>query len=83
MVDDPHWDVRVQCGGAKLNESQSNTIGAKTDDARSSRTTMSDFEMMSKRVRHHRSISQLIENIGKVFVDLDRCAANGSYGSIQ
>lgn len=71
MVDDPHGDntPRTANGGAQSIVSLRNTFGANSggaDSTPSASSTMSDFEMMSKRVRHHRSISQLIENIGKI-----------------
>lgn len=79
MVDDPHHHGAIckASSSPELIVSLRNTIGAKTESAdfASSTTMMSDFEIMSKRVRHHRSISQLIENFGKFLFCV--CASAG------
>lgn len=72
MVDDPkqHGEAKrsVPSNGTSQQlmvtfrnaTSEFKTVEQSTDTA----SIMSDFEMMRKRARHHRSISQLIENIG-------------------
>lgn len=66
MVDEVHVDA-ASSGPSDMSATMRNTTSSKTANAGSSASTtnMSDFEMMNKRIGHHRSISQLIENIGK------------------
>lgn len=66
MVDEVHVDA-ASSGPSDMSATMRNTTSSKIANAGSSASTtnMSDFEMMNKRIGHHRSISQLIENIGK------------------